>query len=290
MVGVRQRHGVEARYEYIEYLLYWHGRINRADLVDTFGISGSQASSDLQSYIKRAPDNIRYDTAEKAYRRATGFVPIYLEQTADNYLGALLAMSAGLLHPAAAWLQTIPAFHVTPTPARGVRPQTLRAVIHAVDHKLAVEILYQSMSSPDPSWRWIEPHAYAFDGFRWHIRAFCLRDQTFKDFLLSRIIETRDGQQPRPAQSNGRDDVDWSSDITLLVAAHPDLSPGQQKAIRLDYGMDERGLAEITVKRSMLYYALKRLGLDTDPSARRPQDQQIVLVNGDDVFDRKASV
>jgi hypothetical protein len=29
----------------------------------------------------------------------------------------------------------------------------------------------------------------------------------------------------------------------------------------------------------LLYYALRRLGLDTDPAARKPQDQQIVLLN-----------
>lgn len=29
----------------------------------------------------------------------------------------------------------------------------------------------------------------------------------------------------------------------------------------------------------MLYYALRRLGLDTSPTAREPQDQQIVLLN-----------
>jgi len=33
------------------------------------------------------------------------------------------------------------------------------------------------------------------------------------------------------------------------------------------------------VRRALLYYALRRLGLDTDPAARRPQDQQIVLLN-----------
>lgn len=43
----------------------------------------------------------------------------------------------------------------------------------------------------------------------------------------------------------------------------------------------EGGRATIPVKRALLYYALKRLGLDTDPSARRPQDQQIVLLNAD---------
>lgn len=41
------------------------------------------------------------------------------------------------------------------------------------------------------------------------------------------------------------------------------------------------GKAKIKVRRALLYYALRRLGLDTDPSARRPQDQQIVLLNRD---------
>jgi hypothetical protein len=46
----------------------------------------------------------------------------------------------------------------------------------------------------------------------------------------------------------------------------------------MDYGMEE-GRARIPVRRALLFYALKRLGLDTDPAARQPQDQQIVLFN-----------
>jgi hypothetical protein len=37
--------------------------------------------------------------------------------------------------------------------------------------------------------------------------------------------------------------------------------------------------AKIKVQRALLCYALRRLGLDTDPGARKPQDQQIVLLN-----------
>jgi len=70
-------------------------------------------------------------------------------------------------------------------------------------------------------------------------------------------------------------------DVTLVIGPHRDLSPSQQKAIRLDCGMEEGGLAEIKVKRAMLYYSLRRLGLDTDPAARKPHEQQIVLVNRD---------
>jgi len=35
---------------------------------------------------------------------------------------------------------------------------------------------------------------------------------------------------------------------------------------------------KIEVRKALRYYALRRLGLDTPPDARRPQDQQIVLL------------
>ena len=60
--------------------------------------------------------------------------------------------------------------------------------------------------------------------------------------------------------------------------SNPELSESQRKVIALDYGM-RVGKAQIKVRRALLYYVLKRLGLDTDPTARRPQDQQIVLLN-----------
>lgn len=64
----------------------------------------------------------------------------------------------------------------------------------------------------------------------------------------------------------------------MEIGPHPELSDAQQKVVGLDYGMRD-GRAQIRVRKALLYYALKRLGLDTDPSARRPQDQQIVLLN-----------
>ena len=41
------------------------------------------------------------------------------------------------------------------------------------------------------------------------------------------------------------------------------------------------GKAKIKVRHALLYYALRRLGLDTDPAARRPQDQEVVPLNRD---------
>ena len=73
-------------------------------------------------------------------------------------------------------------------------------------------------------------------------------------------------------------DTDWNEEITLEIGPHPELSETQAKVIALDYGM-RVGKTKIKVRKALLYYALRRLGLDTDPNARRPEDQQIVLLN-----------
>jgi hypothetical protein len=107
----------------------------------------------------------------------------------------------------------------------------------------------------------------------------CEIDQVFKDFLLSRIIETRG---TRSSEITSTSDADWNEQVVLEIGPHPDLSDPQKKVIALDYGMSE-GKAQISVRRALLYYAIKRLGLDSEPGARRPQEQQIVLLNGSEL-------
>jgi predicted DNA-binding transcriptional regulator YafY len=270
------RWGVEQRLEFIEFRLFWEGHVNRGDLMSAFGVSVNQASTDLNRYIGMAPENMQYDKSARAYVRGAAFAPLYLKPDASRYLAQLRSVADGILDRADAWIGQFPSYDAAPTPVRGVNAKTLRSVIAAIRRSEAIEVKYQSLSRPEPRWRWIAPHAVGFDGFRWHTRSFCFTDQSFKDFLLSRIVETR-GTKPSEAQPEA--DADWNEQVTLEIGPHPELSDTQQKVIALDYGM-RSGKAKIPVRKALLYYALKRLGLDTDPAARRPQDQQIVLLNG----------
>jgi hypothetical protein len=270
------RWGVEQRLEFIEFRLFWEGHVNRGDLMSAFGVSVNQASTDLNRYIGMAPENMQYDKSARAYVRGAAFAPLYVKPDASRYLAQLRSVADGILDRADAWIGQFPSYDAAPTPVRGVNAKTLRSVIAAIRRSEAIEVKYQSLSRPEPRWRWIAPHAVGFDGFRWHTRAFCLTDQSFKDFLLSRIIETRG---TKPSEAEPETDADWIEHVTLEIGPHPELSDTQQKVIALDYGM-RSGKAKISVRKALLYYALKRLGLDTDPAARRPQDQQIVLLNG----------
>lgn len=269
------RWGVERRLEFIEFRLFWEGHVNRGDLMEAFGVSVNQASTDLNRYIGMAPDNMTYDKSARTYIRGSNFDPLFLKPDASRYLSQLRSVADGILDRADAWIGQFPSYDSAPTPVRGVNAKTLRSVVAAIRRSEAIEVKYQSLSRPEPRWRWIAPHAIGFDGFRWHTRAFCLTDQSFKDFLLSRIIETRG---TKPSELRADDDADWNEQVTLEIGPHPELSETQQKVIALDYGM-RSGRAKISVRKALLYYALKRLGLDTDPAARQPQDQQIILLN-----------
>ncbi len=249
--------------------------MNRSDLMNPFGVSVNQASTDLNRYIGFAPDNMVYDKSTRTYVRGPEFKPRFLEPDASRYLAQLRSVANGILDRKDSWIADLPPYASAPTPVRGVDPVTLRSVVGAIRRSEAIEVKYQSLSSPEPRWRWIAPDAFGFDGFRWHTRAFCLTDGSFKDLLLSRMLEIR---ECRESHVSATDDRDWNTEANLEIGLHPALSETQAKVIALDYGM-RGGKAKIKLRRALLYYALRRLGLDTDPGARKPQDQQIVLLN-----------
>jgi len=228
------RWGVERRLEFIEFRLFWEGHVNRSDLVDLFGISVPQASTDLNRYLGIAPDNMAYDKSAKAYVRTPDFVPVFLQPDADRYLSHLRLVSEGVLVAVETWISQIPATDLTPVLARAVNAKILRSVVGSIRRQETIEIRYQSLSHPEPRWRWIGPHAIAYDGFRWHARAFCENDGAFKDFVLSRILETR-GVRPRKVAPDA--DTEWQEHVVLEIGPHPALSATQKDVIGLDYGM-----------------------------------------------------
>ncbi|WP_330448283.1 WYL domain-containing protein [Paracoccus marcusii] len=222
-----------------------------------------------------------YDKSARTYVRGPGFKSVFGKLDAGRYLAQLRSLEDGLLDRDDCWTTDLPAFGSTPTPARGVQPETLRAVVGAIRRTEAIEVNYQSLPpraalaldcAPCHCLRWVSLACASllYDG------------RLLQGLLLSRMLEVRGAAE---AVTTATDDADWHSEVTLEVGPHPDLSETQAKVIALDYGMQD-GKAEIKVRRALLYYTLKRLGLDTDPSARKPQDQQIVLLNRETSFRR----
>jgi hypothetical protein len=266
---------IERRLAFIEDRLFWIGAVNRTDLVERFGVSMSQASADIARYLALAPRDVDYDRSAKRYTAGDAFRPLLAPPSAARVLGELRLMDFGLITPADTALGETPPFAATPLPERPIDPFLLRAILRAIRQRQALAVRYQSMSRPAPTRRIIEPHALAHDGFRWHARAYDRESSEFRDFVIGRMTAPR---AAGPAQSKPADDHAWNGWVTLQIAPHPGLTAAQTRAIAIDYGIRGKSAA-IRVRRSLLFYALKRLGLDVPSDARPPHEQHIVLVN-----------
>jgi predicted DNA-binding transcriptional regulator YafY len=272
---------VGRRLEFIEFRLFWEGGVNRADLMDAFGISVPQASKDLSLYQEQAPGNVVYDKRAKRYVASEAFKPLFLDSDPDAYFSKLRAIADGSSDSGASWLANPPGVDVALTPKRDVDRQVLRAILAAVRDRQSVEILYQSMNKarPDPSWRRITPHAMGYDGLRWHVRAYSHDEDGYRDFLLPRALQAR---APGAPGASAEGDQLWHQDFKLEIAPHPGLTPSQKKVVAKDFGM-AGGKRVISVRHAMLFYVLKKLNLLNNPEKEDPRQQHIVVVNKEEV-------
>ncbi|MBP6720336.1 MAG: WYL domain-containing protein [Rhodoferax sp.] len=268
------RWGPERRLEFIDFRLRWDGRLNRADLVAFFGISVPQASLDIAKYLEFAPNNLVYDRSARVYLATSKFEPVYDTSSPSRLLNELLAHTAGVIGGELSFIGWRPPVGLVPTPGRTLDASTLVVLLNAVREGLSVQMDYQSMSSETPEARILSPHAFAFNGFRWHIRAFCHKNQSFRDFVIARMSKValvgHDGV-------GAALDTEWHTDVTLVLGPHPGLSKPSQRAVELDYGMT-KGEVTLTCRKALLFYVLRHLRL-IDGDSVTPEQQQIVLKN-----------
>lgn len=273
--------GAERRQEYIEFRVFWSGSVNRSDLMDRFGVSTPQASVDLSNYQQFAPGNLVYDSSKKTYLATNEFQPKILKPNADRYLSQLQSIADGIVDQGSTWMTYAPNCDALSLPMKRVEPLVLRELINTIRAKQSIGILYQSMNAarPDPIWRRITPHSFAFDGLRWHVRAFCHRDLHFKDFVLSRFIQV---MEPGVAGQLIESDTDWQTFLDVRLAPNPRLSPAQKAAIASDYGMTGEELT-VSVRRSLLFYFNKRFRLDFLKYDDDPAQNPLHVVNRDEL-------
>ena len=275
----KPRWNVERRLEFIDFKLYWDGRINRADLVGFFGISVPQASADLAHYQAATQANVTYDTSAKTYVATADFQPVFFDPSADEYLSKLRSLESGQLSVQEVPIVEPPSYSAVPILRRQLSAQTLRRLLDAIRSRLLLHVEYQSISKPAPVWRWISPHALGFDGFRWHARAWCPVHRAFRDFVMARVLKTG---AAKPVTIKPEQDLGWQREITLKVAPHPDLSVAMRRAIELDYGM-KRGFVGIKTRVCLSYYLERNLGVDEEHAKLSAERQQVVLINREEV-------
>ncbi len=268
------------RLEFIEWKLMWERYLNRSDIEQKFQISTPQASSDIKFYRDEAGGNFEYDSTAKAYVPSRSFNPQYLNVSADRLLLQLRAYLLGALTEEDLWFRKVPAVGMVPDIVRDIDPRLLGLILSAIRDVREVEVEYQSLTKR--KWRYIAPHALAFDGHRWHVRAWSPDRKSFRDFVLSRMNDIREAG---PASFDAQNDCAWHRKITLQLKPHPGLNDEQSKAIQCDYGMKD-GVCAVEVRLSMAFYFIRRMNLDLEDIP--PERAHIRLANMQEVKDAVA--
>jgi hypothetical protein len=232
-------------------------------LVNFFGISIQQASSDLAEYTKQAPSNLVYDRSAKRYRATYGFRPLLARSDAQHFLNQLGELTTGTAPDASLFIGWRPPCDVVRYPTRPVDTDTLLRLLWAIRDGEDIHLQYQSMRRPAATARWIAPHALASDGLRWHMRAWCYENMEFRDFVISRV-QCILGTRPSIADST-KDEL-WHTRIDIVIRPRSGLSNGQRSAIEMDYGMTA-GRLVLNCRKSLAFYAIRQLQLDRSPDA-----------------------
>lgn len=270
--------GQDRRLEFIEFRLLWDGKINRSEVAAYFNVSIQHASLDFARYMVLAKDNMEYDRREKVYRATKQFTPLFIAPDTQTYLNELSGLAAGTISPSFSFMGTRPPCDFVTLPVRRVRKEVLLPILWAIRDGTEIEATYQSMRSPEATHQWIAPHSLAFDGTRWHARAWCHKSSRFRDFVLTRFQQI---QGRRSSTVNAQDDVEWQTFFVVEIEPNPNLTTSQRDSVINDFGMVDGKLSK-TIRRALVSYFVRHLRIDGAQKA-----QPIVWTNRSQFEDLK---
>ena len=277
--AVSERWDLLLRYRMIEIIALWEGRVTTGHLQNAFGIGRSQASKIIKQYMANVSDsNLYLDRHLKGYAPSKTFEPRVTKGDINEYLN-MLDTQSDLTTQFAALTGLPVTTHVISPPMRSVKPEIIRQIIKASREQKRIEIEYSSLTSPK-DYRNIAPHTLVFNGYRWHVRAYCEKSAMFKDFVLSRITGIYDFVGDSDL-SVAQDDA-WNTQVDIVLRPDTRLSEEQQEVIATDYGMTD-GRLLLHASGATAQYILQFLRVSTKAIDADPRAQQVIIENMDEV-------
>jgi hypothetical protein len=272
----KPRWGQARRLAFIDLRLQYDGRINRKDIQEFFDISTPQATADLDLYSRCADGNLRYDFREKAYLAEPSFVPQFGRSAATRYLDDLYRLAHHVVEEDESFVGYKPSVGVVATPTRTIESSVVAVLVRAMRDNTALDVVYASMNKDSVAERVITPHAMAFDGLRWHVRAWCHTRNAFRDFAIGRMHVR--GSVAVETQADPSADIGWHTTVDVVLKPHPNLKPHQLDAVVRDYDMKD-GFCTVPCRQAMLFYTLRHLNLERADVAEDPARQHVILAN-----------
>lgn len=244
------------RLAFIEFRLWFLGKVTRKDVMDRFDIASAAGTRDLVLYRELAPRNASYEG--KMYHYRDSFQPL-LQHKADRVLSALCSgFGDGERSIGEALLQ-----HDVPARLNQPKLADLATVTRAIQGQYPLSLIYHSMKT-GPSPREIVPLALVDSGLRWHVRAYDRSKLEFRDLVLTRMDDIaiiRQGSQNQITQEHERlaADEQWQRMVDIELRPHP--SHLYPESIMRDYGMNQ-GKLEVRLRAAVAGYVLRQWQVD----------------------------
>lgn len=274
----------QQRLLHLKLIFQWEGRLNNARLRELFNLSQVRASEWIREFREEHPYWMRWDTRTRSFHATP---EAYLDvEGSDSYwtknaesLTLYLAL-VGLPHAVPGSYSERVVWAAFPD-LTAPQPRIFAALNEAIRTHQAVEITYRSMREPAPHPRIISPHNLVRAGRRWHVRAFCTKNQDFRDYTLGRIVDV--SLLGQSAEKLETDDKAWMTRVPVRLVAHPDLTLDQQSLIRFEYFNDTASRVE-TCRGSLVNYFIQDIRAAIDAKTQRPPDFQLAVANIQEVM------
>jgi len=250
----------------VEQWLWWRGWVGRGDLVVRFGISAAQASGDLQKYLEMNGKGVSYQTSRKRYEAGEDFTCALHEPSLEEAVRVFLGGS-GREASACGNVAESDQVAILQLPKRVAPVEIARRVFVALLGGKRLRVFYHSVNSDGAEWRYLRPGALAWDGRRWHVRAWCEKREEWRDFVLGRMGKA---EWPEAYEGSMPLDEDWNAWETLKLRLNPMLGAEARASLKLDYGM-EGEVIEVKVRRALRGYFLAEMYLDATGGKALPQ-------------------
>lgn len=269
------------RLAFIDFCLQFIGQIARADLINHFKTGLASCSRDLTLYRELAPNNLELKHEDKQYYRTNEFQPVFTHNSEAVLNSLCRGFGDGLsndLHPSSHCFDATRLIH----PDSNV----IATLMRAINNKKAVRCDYVSLSSGE-SRRKIVPHAIANNGQRWHVRAFDLKTNEFRDFVCTRLQNVSEIHQAVSDNQLAVNDISWNNIINVELSVHPSIK--HKKAIELDYNM-EGGVLRLEVREALLGYLMRQWNVDCTKDASLVGDEYHLRLSNINELENVASM
>ncbi|HDY7744141.1 TPA: WYL domain-containing protein [Vibrio vulnificus] len=265
---------ITPRLEYIDFKLFFTGRVSRADLNAVFGIAEAAASRVLTQYATIRPNNKTQKT--NTILRET-FVPLCAFDP-DEALGMLANGFNRYSRP----VESDVTSELIGRIPNQLNLENVAKITRAISGHYAISCNYLSENSDNHDTRILVPLAIMHDGTSWLFRAFDRSESSkpaFKNFHFARVRAVKEELESNEAKQKSGEvlsqDTLWNLRLPLVLTLHESLSQTQRMRVITDFGIDE-GKEElyVTERAAFRWILEKKWYIDARSQAQIDEDNQ----------------